>query len=221
MENPAMGEAEILLLLRNRVVPPGLLARVGKDPRWSAAYAVKKGVARHPHTPAMVARDLLGHLQWADLAEIAEDAKIPIPVRRHAGSLVRVRLPELALGERVALARRAGRELIRELARSREGGVLLALLGNPKLTDADIEEIASRIDVPGAALEGVADHPRWGAPVAVRTTLARNPALPIPVALRLVAGLPPESLNEVIGDEEAPTIVRVSAERRRRENGSG
>src|SRR5262245_17456884 len=85
MENPAMGEAEILLLLRNRVVPPGLLARVGKDPRWSAAYAVKKGVARHPHTPAMVARDLLGHLQWADLAEIAEDAKIPIPVRRHAG----------------------------------------------------------------------------------------------------------------------------------------
>jgi hypothetical protein len=47
--------------------------------------------------------------------------------------------------------------------------------------------------------------------------LARNPASPIAVALRLVASLPLEDLSQVIDDERAPTIVRVSAERRLRE----
>jgi hypothetical protein len=220
MENPALGEPEILLLLRNRGASPGLLARIGKDRRWAASYPAKKGIVRHPHTPAAIARDLLAHLQWADLAEIAEDTKIAVPVRRHAGSLVRVRLAELAVGERVALARRAGRDLIRELARSRESAVLLALLGNPKLTDADAEAMAGRADAPRAALAGLARHPRWGTLLAVHVGLARNAATPIPVALRLVASLPVEELDAVIGDEAAPTIVRVSAERRRREEDS-
>jgi hypothetical protein len=217
LENPAMGEAEVLLLLRNRGATPALLTRIGKDRKWSAPYAAKKGIVRHAHTPAMIARDLLAHLQWADLAEIAEDALIPVPVRRHADALVRVRLPELAVGERVALARRAGRDLIRELSRSKESGVLLALLGNPKLTDADAEAVAARPDAPSKALRGLADHPRWGAPLTVRVALARNPASPIAVALRLVASLPLEDLSQVIDDERAPTIVRVSAERRLRE----
>jgi len=215
MENPALGEAEILLLLRNRAATADLLTRIGRDRRWTASYAAKKGLARHPHTPAAIARDLLAHLQWADLAEIADDARVPLPVRRHAASLVRSRLAELAVGERVALARRAGRDLIRDLAGSRESKVLLALYGNPRLTDADAESIAARRDAPPQALAGLAGHPRWGAPLPVRMALARNASTPVPVALRLVASLPDEDLDQVIRDESAPTIVRVSAERRR------
>jgi len=94
--------------------------------------------------------------------------------------------------------------------------VLLALFGNPRLTDADAESIASRPDVPPAALAGLADHPSRGAPLSVRLALARNASTPVPVALRLVASLPAEDLDAVARDESAPTVVRVAASRRRR-----
>jgi hypothetical protein len=217
VDNPVTGEEEIALLLRNRSASPALLIRVGRDRRWNASYGTRKGIARHRQTPAMLARGLLHHLHWADLSDLAEDTTVSVAVRRHAETLVRTRLPEMALGERIALARRAGRELIGALLRSTDGRVLAALLGNPKLTDRDAEEMARRPDAPPNALRRLSDHPRWGSLLAVRAALARNPRSPIPVALRWVARLPLSELDAVIEDERAPKIVRISADRRRGE----
>jgi hypothetical protein len=218
IENPALGEAEMLLLLRNRTVTAAVLTVIGRDRRWSRFPNVRAAIARHPHTPHPVSRSLLGQLHWRHLAELAEDLKISAPVRRNAEQLLKTSLPEMAVGERVALARRATREVIAELRSSHEEGVLRALFGNPRLTENDAAAIASNDGAPGEALGRLASHPKWGRPLAVVNALARNPNTPIAAALHLVALLPIEDLTRLAADKEVPTIVRVCANRRLTEN---
>lgn len=139
----------MLILLGNRAATPTLLVRVGRDPRWTRCYEVKKGLVRHARTPPTMARSFLPHLYWRDLADIAEDARIQPSVRHQAEEVLRSRLDELTQGERVTLARRATRGVIAALRDSSEPLVLEALLGNGRLVEQDAVVMAS-IRVPRA-----------------------------------------------------------------------
>ena len=164
-------------------------------------------------TPISLARACLPHLYWKDLADIAEDARIAPAVRRQAEEVLKGRLGEMTQGERITLARRASRGVIAALRETAEARVLRALLGNTRLREQDVTQIAQNQNAPREVLALLADHPAWGGQYGIRLSLLANPRTPVPVALRLMEGLAPQDLQRLARDARVPKIVRVGADR--------
>ena len=212
--NPALAEETMLLLLDNRAAPPALMVGIARNWRWARTYAVKLAIVRHPKTPYAVSRGFLAHLYWRDLLETSGDLHLSPVIRRDAERVLRTRLQELSLGEKITLARRAGRSLVDALLEGGEGPVLQALLGNARMTEREVLRIASAPASPPEALAAVASHHAWGRRREVRLAILGNPRTPVAAALRLVEQIPAEDLGRVAGDVAVPRIVRMGAERR-------
>jgi hypothetical protein len=218
--NPAAGVGEVLLLLRNPEAPAPLLFEIGKDGRWTRYYRVQRALAMHPRTPPVLGRGLVRHLFWKELVELSVAPHANPVVRRLADRYLVDRLAGMGLGERVALARRAGRGLIGLLCGSDQVAVLRGLLGNPRMVEADAVRIASSAEAPRDFLAFLAEHPRWGRRRDVLRSLVRNERTPIPVALRIVWQLCVPDLRAVCDERDLPAIVRVGAQRRLRRSQS-
>jgi hypothetical protein len=220
LDNPALTHRELLLLLRNRNAVPALLSRIARDRSWTRFYEVKKAIVAHPKCPLIASRTLVQHLFWKDLVEVAVNVKAHPVIRRRSEELLRARVDELAVGERVALATRATRGLIPCLLESAESRVLSRLLSNPRLVEGDVVRIASGQRAPAPVLAQIAAHHRWGGRRDVRLAVLRNGRTPLQAALGLVAKLDQRDLQRLSKDGKVRRIVRIRAERQL-ENSAG
>jgi hypothetical protein len=214
LENAGLGPDELVLLLRARATTAALLTRVGRNRGWMRSREVKVSLVSNPRVPQVLARQLLPHLYWRDLAELSANLRVAPVLRREAERLLKTRLPELSVGERVALARRGSRGLVDLLAGEAEPLVLRALAGNARATEADFERILQRSDVPSDFLGWLADQSSWSQRRAVRLALVRHPRTPPSSALRLTRALSRRDIDELRRDVTVPRLVRVAAERR-------
>jgi len=213
MENPELTWRELLLILRNRQAPPDLLRRVADDRGWMRRQEIRRAVALHPSTPLAVGRNLVVHLYWKELSEVALAPQVNPVIRRQAERRLLAQIEELGEGERTALARRASRAVIAALVGGCTRRELLALLGNPRMVEADAVRIASRASASPDALTILAGHERWGNRKQVRLALLANPRTPVPSALRMLRGLSTSDLRGLLLNQSVPKIVRVGAER--------
>lgn len=216
LDNPETGPDEAVLLLRNPRASAATVARVGRNRGWLRVRSVRTAFVSHPNAPVVGARAQIPHLLWGDLAKLSADVRLSPVLRREAERLLRVRLPELTLGEKVALARRASRGLIPLLADDPDDAVLRALAANAKTTESDVVRMASRGDAPREFLAWLVAGSRWGACRAVRMAVARHPRTPPAAALSAISRLAPGDLHVLEGDGTVPALVRVAAERCRR-----
>jgi len=122
-------------------------------------------------------------------------------------------LPEMALAERIDLARTVGRGALPALRLDPDPRVIGALLDNRFATEPDIVQAAARAEAPPEVLEVIAGHPRWSLRGAVRSALLRNPALPLSVALALLTRANREDLEGLRRAPGIPAILRACAER--------
>jgi hypothetical protein len=167
----------------------------------------------HPRTPLTLGRDLVPRLFWRDLQEVSLAPHAQPVLRRAAERRLGDRVESMALGERIALARRAGRALIDTLCGSDEEPVLRALLGNPRMIEAEAVRIASSEAAPSALLGHLARHHRWGRRREIRLALARNARTPVAAALAILQDSATADLRRLCDDAALPRIVRVAAER--------
>ena len=214
LQNPGLGPEEVVLLLRNRSVKAEVLARIGRDRSLTRHREVRVALVEHPLTPFVTARMQLPFLFWRDLAAVSANVRLSPVVRRDADAILGRRLPELALGEAITLARVAGRGLVTLLRDEGDPRILRALAGNPRATEADVVRMAVRKDAPPAFLEWVAGSSHWCARRSVRLAVLRHPRTPAPAALRCVAKIPRSDLEILRRDPAVPRLVRVAAERR-------
>jgi hypothetical protein len=214
LDNPALVPDHVVLLLRNRGATPGTLSKVARRPEWTRIYEIKRGLVAHPNTPAPISRMLVQHLYWRDLAALTGDALAHPVLRRRAEELLRIRLAELTVGERIALARIAPRGLVGGITELGDVRVVRSLLSNPRLAEPDVVRIAGSADTADAVLRALADHPRWGGRRSVLDALLGNPRTPVHAALRLVRRLPRQDLRRVRASSKIPRVVRLGAERR-------
>jgi hypothetical protein len=89
--------------------------------------------------------------------------------------------------------------------------VIRAILGNPRLTEADVVKLAASRRATPEVLEVISQDDRWIARYAVRVALANNPTTP----LRVVQGLLPYLLHQdlrAVAAGSSRTEVREQAE---------
>ena len=209
--NPLLDPGLVLLILqKNRAITGTLISRIGRNRAWLKPYEVKAAIVLHPRTPRALAMNLVQFLWWRDLARVADLAPLSPPLRRAAERLLAIRMQEMALGERVALARVATRGVIGVLRRANDPMVIRALLQNPRLIEEDAIAIAVGTASPGV-LQALAEDPRLSLRPTLQKALVQNPATPPAAALHLLQRLSTQSLRELAHAPHVPTLVKVAA----------
>jgi uncharacterized protein (UPF0147 family) len=88
LDNPHVTETDVIKIAAARPAVPESLARVAAPPRWSVRHAIKRALVLNPATPLADAIRIATTLRAPELAEIAADASLPEPLRRHAAEIL-------------------------------------------------------------------------------------------------------------------------------------
>jgi hypothetical protein len=158
------------------------------------------------HAALYAAARVLGDAQ---LAQLLLSAQPPPPGAPKAAELPGPR--ELTLGERKSLARGRRREVLDRLLRDPDETVLRILLGNPRITEADVVRLAARRPTSAEAQRAILHSERFIARYAVKRALVLNPYTPTDLAARLVVLLARPDQSAVAADPSLHESVRAAA----------
>jgi len=206
-----LGELEALQVLRSPFCTPQIAEAIASDRSLLGTHGVRELLAGFPGFTFARALGLLATLPWVSLLALSQAPKTPPVVRRHAERKLIDHMYSMALGEKIALARRAHRALFRALTASGDEQVLIALLNNPRLVENDILVILNTIEVPAEFLAELARHGRWGSYRGVRRAVVESDSTPLPLALSVLVQLPVSDLREVVGRKGLRPAVRDAA----------
>lgn len=207
-----IGPREARQALRNPFLTPALIEALLGAPELAAAYELRRDAAFDPRTPRLLALRLVGGLHWADLARLGTDTRLHPVVRRAADLRLVERLPGLAVGERMAVARGASPAVIAAVRQDPTPRVIGALLDNPRLTEGLLMPLAASDRASPHVLARLAASPRWGSRATIRYALCRNPATPLPAALALLPMLARRELEAVAADARLLLPLRRRAQ---------
>ena len=201
----------VRLVLRNAYCTTEVVERIAEQTRLLSFYEVRRDLALHPRAPEPLALRFVPGLWWRDLMALGQDTRVRPRVRRAADTHLIVRLPELAQGEKINLARRAAPGVLAQLRHDPSPQVIAALLDNPRLTEDLLAPVVHAAKTPGPVLALIATDRRWGTRPGLQAALARNPSTPMPAALRLLSLLRKPDLKAVAQDPRVPEPVRLRA----------
>lgn len=207
LDHPAADEKHVLKTLERTDLPAPFLQLVAKS-RWVRSLRVQYFLVNHPHTPVAEAMNLVKFLFWRDLNYTTQNFRIPPEVRHAAEGMLIQRLPALAIGEKMALARLAGGQILKMLRLDKDARVIEALLDNPRAVEEDVLYIINQGRTPAPVLESIARDPKWSCRKEVRVALLRNPATPLSLAIPFVAQMSAADLKNLANDGKVPTAVR-------------
>jgi hypothetical protein len=210
LARPELDEPLLVGLLR-RAVPQRLLEFCASAPPWCERPAVLGAVVLNPRTPRPLCLRLLPALFWRDQAEAAANARVASAVRVRAEALLKERLPELRLGDRVALARIATPPLLALLLADGDAKVVHGALDNPRLREEDLRLALRAVPVSRTLIEQTAASSRWRDAYGVRLELVLQPQTPLAIALAQVSSLVPRDLRRVAGTPGLAPLVQAAA----------
>lgn len=207
-----IGAGEAVEALRNPYLSAEGARAIAERSHLVSAYEVRRALALSPRAPEVVALNLVVGLYWADLLAVTLEVRVRPTVRRAAELALLTRLPRLAVGEKIAIARRGGAGVIAALRTDPTPRVIAALLENPRLTEGLLGPALLSDRAQPALLTAVAANPRWGTRHGLRLLICRNPHTPIAVALPLLPALRKDELRGLAGDSRLAAPLRRRAE---------
>jgi hypothetical protein len=213
IENPAFDETHICLLLERKDLTGTLLGEIAKQKNWRTNYRVRRALAGHPHTPRLAAMRLLRELHLMDLVRISLQTASPVELRRLAEDRVLAQLPQLPLGQRIMLARRASARVAGGLIAQGPENVARIALDNSFLTESQLLRSLAKEALPARTVEAIAKHEKWSKLMNVRIALLRHPHAPLERVLSFLPDLPLRDLEDLLKQSRLPENVRDGVRR--------
>lgn len=203
LDNPALREPHLLILLSRRDLPRGIVSAIARNAQWMRSYAMKAAVVKHPQTPRHLALPLLRHIYLFDLMAIATTAGVAADLKRLAEDAILAQREGIALGQRLTLARRGSRRIAAALLLDSQRQVIHAALQNPAMTDTALAQVLGTEKVHPALTSAVGENQRWMARRAVKLALLRSRHLSL---ARFAALLPELTLTEMTDLQQDPRL---------------
>lgn len=218
LDNPALDEAQLCLLLERKNLASEILAEVARRKPLLKAYRVKRGLAFHPRTPRLVTLRLLKDLYLMDVVQLTLSPAIPTELKLNAEEQLIARLPQLPLGQKITLARRGPARLGGALLVDGHAQIVSIVLDNPYLTEAQILKALAREKLPPIVVQAVAQHRKWSSAYNIRLALVRHPASSLSTVLAYLPELTVSDLRELASPGIVPESLRnyLQAEVQRR-----
>jgi len=122
-------------------------------------------------------------------------------------------IARLNVKQRVQLAIKGNREARNILKRDSNKAVIAGVLNNPRITESEVEAISNMKSVPEEALRLIGINRAWIRSYPIIHNLVRNPRTPVAVSLPLVNRIFPKDLKALVGNRNAPEVIRKTAQR--------
>ena len=163
-------------------------------------------------------KDKRFELTGATADEVAEPAPVPVVAVEAAAAPAKAerlsplqKISKLTVGERVKLAMLGNKEERALLIRDGSRVVYAAVMASPKLTDQEVETIASMKNVQEGVLREVARNRKFIKSYTVMKNLVNNPRCPMDLSLNFIKNLLPPDLKALSMNKGVPETVRKLA----------
>ena len=225
LENPALDETKLCLLLERKDLPGEILDEVGRRKHLLKNYRVKRALAFHPRAPRLISLRLLGDLYLMDLVQLTLSPGVLAELKRSAEEQLLARLPQLPLGQKITLARRGPARVVGALLADGHAKVIPVALDNPNVTEAQVLKVLSREKLPTALIPAISHHRKWSVSYNVRLALVRHPLSPLATILAYLPEITVSDLRELAAPGIVPESLRkylqAEVQRRMRTGGRG
>jgi len=208
LDNLSLDEHTLALALQRRDLPSEFLEAVLHRRHLLKPYQIRKLLAFHPHTPRIASLRLLRELYLMDLVQLAISPGVLHDLKLKAEEQVIARLPQLPLGQKITLARRAPARVAGALLAEGQPQVIQAALANPNLTEAQVLKVLARDKLPPAIAKATAHHEKWSHVYNVRLALIRQPATTLTTILSFLPELTISDLRELVAPGILPENLR-------------
>ena len=208
LDNPALDETQLSLLLQRKDLPGEILEEVARRKPLLKSYRVKRALAFHPRTPRLISLRLLRDLYLMDLVQVSLLPGVSAELKRNAESQVLARLPQLPLGQKITLARRGPARVAGELLAEGNAQLLAAVLDNANLNESQVLRVLAREKLAPAVVLAIAHHRKWSLSYNVRLALVRNPGAPLSTILAFLPQLTVSDLRELAAPGIVPESLR-------------
>lgn len=121
------------------------------------------------------------------------------------------RIMKMGMKDRTRLALQGDRESRNILIRDPNRIVAQAVVNNPRITDQEIEKIASMRSIPEEILRQIAANRQWSHNYSIAHNLARNPRTPIANCMNILPRLQMKDLNILAKNRNVSDAIRRQA----------
>ncbi|HTT32688.1 MAG TPA: hypothetical protein VMH48_03720 [Methylomirabilota bacterium] len=218
LDNPALDETHLCLLLERKDLPGEILEELGKRKSLLKSYRVKRALCFHPRGPRLVTLRLIRDLYLMDIVQLTLSPGVPAELKRNGEEQLLARLPQIPLGQKITLARRGPARVAGMLLAEGHPQVLAVVLDNPYLTEAQILKALSRGKLPSTVVPAILRHRKWSISYNVRIALLRQPSAPLAAILSFLPQLTVSDLRDLAAPGIVPENLRryIQAEVQRR-----
>jgi hypothetical protein len=225
LDNSALDETKLCLLLERKDLPGEILEEVGRRKHLLRNYRVKRALAFHPRAPRLISLRLLRDLYLMDLVQLTLSPGVLAELKRSAEEQLLTRLPQLPLGQKITLARRGPARVAGALLAEGHAQVISIALDNPNVTEAQVLKALSREKPPIALIPAISHHRKWSVSYNVRLALVRHPSSPLATILAYLPEITVSDLRELAAPGVVPESLRkylqAEVQRRMRTGGRG
>lgn len=197
LENSRLDETHLCRLLERKDLSTSLLEQIAAHKEWLRNRRVRVRLIAHPHTPRRIALRLAREVYLMDLVAISLSLAAPAEVRRFVEDLLLSRLPQVPLGQKLALARRGSARLAGGLLADGHERVARVAVENARLTEAQVLRVLASASLSPKAIEVIGSHPKWSPLATVRAAIVRHPQSPLDLAFSLLPALPRCDLEDL------------------------
>ncbi|MDX6558895.1 MAG: hypothetical protein QOF72_1944, partial [Blastocatellia bacterium] len=187
------------------------------DDAWVIAQHIE--VSDADIDDSWLAREFIEELMTESPEQLAANAQAVINAERLEGnasperiSLIR-RIMFMTVKDRVKLAVKGDREARSILVRDPNRIVAAGVIHNPRLTDQEVENIATMRTVPEEVLRLIGMNRAWARSYPIIHNLARNPRTPMATAVHILPRLRTKDLKSVAINRNVSEAVRRQAYR--------
>jgi hypothetical protein len=208
LDNPALDETQLCLLLQRKDLPAEILEEVARRKPLLKSYRVKRALAFHPRSPRRATLRLLRELYLMDLVQVTLLPGTQAELKRNAEDQLAARLPQLPLGQKITLARRGPARIAGALLAEGHKQIVAVALDNANLTEAQILRVLSREKLPPEVIRAIAQHRKWSCTYNVRLALVRHPGSALSTVLSYLPELTVSDLRELAAPGIVPENLR-------------
>ena len=145
-----------------------------------------------------------------DDAPLVDAAPEPVAEKNDQKSTLQ-RIASMTIAQRIGLAMKGTREERAILIRDANKIVAVAVLGSPKMTENEVENIAKMASLSDEILRMIGNNRAWTKRYGIIAALVRNPKTPVAISMNLLGRLSERDLRSLSTDRNVPEVLRITA----------
>lgn len=179
LKNRNLNEDHLLALLKRRDLGEDLLKAIYQHEQKNPSRQLKMALVHNPATPGPIVLSLLPHLYLFELVDVCFLPGVTPDQKIAAERTIIQRLPQIELGNKMTLARRATADVVGAILREGDSRLVSACLDNPRLKEVAILQFLNSAAARADTISAVARHQKWQNRPNLRQTILRNRKTPL------------------------------------------